>query len=118
MWRGLFERPSVLIILLILIIVVFGWKKLPDAARSLGRSARILKSEVDEMQNDSKAKSETVKGERAETVPDNATPGSGATAASEREDAIPGEAPPKRPAQDKADTGESPYFDEQRKGQA
>lgn len=53
-----------LIIIAVLLIVVFGWKRLPDAARSLGRSARVFKSEVDEMKNDGKdKKSETVTGE-------------------------------------------------------
>jgi len=32
--------------------ILFGSKKLPDAARGLGRSLRIFKSEVKEMQND------------------------------------------------------------------
>ena len=55
---------SEIIILAVLLIVIFGWKRLPDAARSLGRSARVFKSEVDEMKNDGKdKKSETVTGE-------------------------------------------------------
>ncbi|NLG55809.1 MAG: Sec-independent protein translocase subunit TatA [Rhodococcus sp.] len=33
-------------------IVLFGSKRLPDAARGLGRSLRIFKSEVKEMSND------------------------------------------------------------------
>jgi sec-independent protein translocase protein TatA len=37
--------PEILIIALV-ILVLFGSKKLPDAARSLGRSMRILKTEV------------------------------------------------------------------------
>jgi sec-independent protein translocase protein TatA len=46
----------------LIIVVVFGWKKLPDAARSLGRSTRILKSELGDM-NDSSASKETVQGQ-------------------------------------------------------
>ena len=42
-------------IIAILLIVLFGAKKLPDAARSLGKSMRIFKSEMREMQNDSKS---------------------------------------------------------------
>jgi sec-independent protein translocase protein TatA len=34
-------------------ILLFGAKKLPDAARSLGKSMRIFKSEIKEMQSDS-----------------------------------------------------------------
>ncbi|BBX96791.1 Sec-independent protein translocase subunit TatA [Mycobacterium lacus] len=41
-------------ILAVVVIVLFGAKKLPDAARSLGKSLRIFKSEVREMQNESK----------------------------------------------------------------
>jgi TatA/E family protein of Tat protein translocase len=35
-----------MLILAVVLIVLFGSKKLPDAARSLGRSMRILKTEV------------------------------------------------------------------------
>lgn len=59
-----FGAPEIIIIA-VLLIVIFGWKRLPDAARSLGRSARVFKSEVDEMKADGKGKksSETVTGE-------------------------------------------------------
>lgn len=46
--------PLELGIIFVLIILLFGAKKLPDAARSLGRSMRIFKSEVKEMSNDDK----------------------------------------------------------------
>ena len=39
-------------ILLIVILVLFGAKRLPDSARSLGRSMRIFKSEMKEMKTD------------------------------------------------------------------
>ncbi|MDT0342054.1 Sec-independent protein translocase subunit TatA [Streptomyces litchfieldiae] len=35
-----------LVLLLIVVLLVFGAKRLPDIARSLGKSARILKSET------------------------------------------------------------------------
>ncbi len=62
--RGLFEGWH-LIILLVLLVVLFGFKRLPDAARSIGRSMRIFKSEVEEMKNDGKsaASEDTVRGE-------------------------------------------------------
>jgi len=64
MGRGLFEGWHI-IILLVLLVVLFGFRRLPDAARSLGRSMRIFKSEVNEMKNDGKsaASQDTVKGE-------------------------------------------------------
>lgn len=82
--KGLFDGWHFVIIIL-LVVVVFGWKRLPDAARSLGRSARILKSEIGEMKDDDKkspAAGTTVPGE---TVPPQ-QPG-----------AVPGEAPVQQP---------------------
>lgn len=46
-----------LLIIAVLVILLFGAKKLPDAARSLGRSMRIFKAEVQEMSNDNAAAS-------------------------------------------------------------
>ena len=48
-----------LIVLALVLVVLFGWKKLPDMARSLGRSARVFKSEVTEMKQDGKPGAET-----------------------------------------------------------
>lgn len=39
-------------ILLVVVVVLFGSRRLPDAARSLGKSLRIFKSEVRELQNE------------------------------------------------------------------
>ncbi len=65
MGRGLFEGWH-LIILIALLVVLFGFRRLPDAARSIGRSMRIFKSEVEEMKNDGKpsaASKDTVDGQ-------------------------------------------------------
>jgi sec-independent protein translocase protein TatA len=61
-------RGQEILIIVILLILVFGWKRLPDAARSLGRSARVFKSEVEEMKKDGKSDSaeETVAGQSSE----------------------------------------------------
>jgi len=48
----LFDSPWKILIVAVVIIVLFGSKKLPDAARSLGRSMRILKKEVGSMHED------------------------------------------------------------------
>ena len=42
----LFDSPWKILIVAVLLIVLFGSKKLPHAARSLGQSMRILKKEV------------------------------------------------------------------------
>lgn len=41
-----------LLIIAVLLVLLFGARRLPDAARSLGRSMRIFKSEVKEMKKD------------------------------------------------------------------
>lgn len=41
------------LIIAALFVMFFGAKRLPDAARGLGRSLRIFKSEVSQMQNES-----------------------------------------------------------------
>ncbi|WP_171167059.1 Sec-independent protein translocase subunit TatA [Streptomyces sp. I05A-00742] len=45
-------EPWHLVVVLVVLVVVFGSKKLPDMARALGKSARILKSEARAMKND------------------------------------------------------------------
>ena len=44
--------PREIVILRIVVLVLFGAKRLPDSARSLGRSMRIFKSEMKEMKAD------------------------------------------------------------------
>jgi sec-independent protein translocase protein TatA len=67
-------EPWHIIVLVIVLGVLFGSKRLPDAARGLGRSMRIFKSEVDEMKKDggspSAASSDTVKGETVHPTPE------------------------------------------------
>jgi sec-independent protein translocase protein TatA len=48
----LFDSPWKVLIVAVVLIVLFGSKKLPDAARSLGRSMRILKTEVSSIHAD------------------------------------------------------------------
>lgn len=48
-------QPWHWVILLLVVVLLFGSKRLPDAARSLGKSMRIFKSEVKELQADHKA---------------------------------------------------------------
>ena len=48
----LFDSPWKILIIAVVIIVLFGSKKLPHAARSLGQSMRILKREVQGLHED------------------------------------------------------------------
>ena len=56
-------------ILAVVVIVLFGAKKLPDAARSLGKSMRIFKSEVRELQNENKAEASALEHPRSDPTP-------------------------------------------------
>jgi sec-independent protein translocase protein TatA len=56
----LFDSPWKVLIIAALLIVFFGARKLPDAARSLGKSMRILKSEVSGLHDDEPAPSAPV----------------------------------------------------------
>ena len=56
--------PREIVILLIVVLVLFGAKRLPDSARSLGRSMRIFKSEMKEMKADDVVIEEDVKTEK------------------------------------------------------
>ncbi|MEU9098889.1 Sec-independent protein translocase subunit TatA [Streptomyces sp. NPDC048361] len=51
---GRLGAPEIILILIV-VVLLFGAKKLPDMARSLGKSARILKSEAKAMKSDGQA---------------------------------------------------------------
>jgi sec-independent protein translocase protein TatA len=59
------DAPWHWLILAIVVVALFGYKKLPDAARSLGRSMRIFKTEIKGMSEDDAARAAT----KAEIVP-------------------------------------------------
>jgi sec-independent protein translocase protein TatA len=48
-------EPWHFIVLAAVVVVLFGGKRLPDAARGLGRSMRIFKSEIKSMNDDTPA---------------------------------------------------------------
>ena len=78
MFGRLFEGWHI-VVLIVVVVLIFGWKRLPDAARSLGRSMRIFKAEVGEMKNDGKpspsaASSDTVRGETVDPTQQAARP--------------------------------------------
>ena len=54
MFADLFDSPWKILIVAVVIIVLFGSRKLPDAARSLGKSMRILKTEVQGLHEDNR----------------------------------------------------------------
>ncbi|GAA4977315.1 Sec-independent protein translocase subunit TatA [Yinghuangia aomiensis] len=53
--------PTEIILILVIVVLLFGAKKLPDTARALGRSMRILKSEAKAMKTDDAAAGDAAK---------------------------------------------------------
>jgi sec-independent protein translocase protein TatA len=86
-----FPQGWELIVLLLVILVLFGSKKLPDAARGLGRSLRIFKSEVSELRDD---KGEKTTAEQTAPLPPATEQGPAASPANQA-DERPAEAPPR-----------------------
>ncbi|MBT0568119.1 Sec-independent protein translocase subunit TatA [Williamsia sp. CHRR-6] len=62
-------QPWHIIVVVIVFLILFGSKKLPDAARGLGRSMRIFKSEVQEMQNDGKRSDASTSDDATRQIP-------------------------------------------------
>ena len=54
----LFTPGHLLLLALVAAVLFFGWKQLPDMARSLGRSLRIFKTEIKGMSEDDKKRAE------------------------------------------------------------
>lgn len=67
------EKPGLIIVLLVALIV-FGSKRLPDSARSLGRSMRILKAEAKGLKDDDAPSPAPVPGAAAQPVQRSALP--------------------------------------------
>ncbi|WP_227982442.1 Sec-independent protein translocase subunit TatA [Nocardia spumae] len=60
--------PTHWLIIALVILLLFGAKRLPDAARGLGRSLRIFKSEMSEMQSEGSG-SATASGTAQQSAP-------------------------------------------------
>ncbi|MFD5247474.1 Sec-independent protein translocase subunit TatA [Amycolatopsis sp. NPDC058340] len=72
-------QPWHIIILVLVVVLLFGAKRLPDAARSIGKSMKIFKAETKDMAGDKDKAAET---EEVDTkqLPQAATPAPAATA--------------------------------------
>ncbi|MDQ2748233.1 MAG: Sec-independent protein translocase subunit TatA [Actinomycetota bacterium] len=52
----LFSPGHLIPLVIVALVLFFGWKQLPDMARSLGRSLRIFKTEIKGMGEDDKTR--------------------------------------------------------------
>lgn len=48
------KEPTHILLVLVVIILLFGAKRLPDSARSLAKSLKIFKSEIKDSKEDKK----------------------------------------------------------------
>jgi sec-independent protein translocase protein TatA len=67
-------KPWHIIVLVVVLILLFGAKRLPDTARSLGRSLRIIKAETRGLADDdvdAKAEAQTARQPLTPSIPDN-----------------------------------------------
>lgn len=53
------RNPTIWIVLILLVIVLFGASKLPDITRNVGKSLKIFKEEVRDLRDDKDADSTT-----------------------------------------------------------
>ena len=68
-------RPWHIIVLVVVLILLFGAKRLPDAARSLGRSLRIIKAETRGLADDDvQSKAEAQSGRTPLVAPEDRPP--------------------------------------------
>ncbi|AXK32204.1 twin-arginine translocase TatA/TatE family subunit [Streptomyces armeniacus] len=91
-------RPMEIVLILLVILLLFGAKKLPDMARSLGKSARILKSEAKQMKKDG-AEGEADKDTTGSTDAQQAAPRTIQAAPGDVSSARPASEPSKQPNQ-------------------
>lgn len=61
------DNPSHWLIIAVLVIAFFGYKKLPDISRSVGRSLRIFKTEMKGLTEDDEARQATAGGQPSQT---------------------------------------------------
>jgi sec-independent protein translocase protein TatA len=69
-------EPWHLLVVAIVVIVLFGSRKLPDTARALGRSMRILRSEAKAMKDEDAARSAPLEPTSVRPAAEPAPPGS------------------------------------------
>jgi len=63
-----------LIILVLLVVLLFGAKRLPDAARSIGKSMKIFKAETKDLAGDKSASHEDAEPVETKQIPATPTP--------------------------------------------
>jgi sec-independent protein translocase protein TatA len=87
------DSPTRWLILIALVVVLFGYKKLPEVTRSVGRSLRIFKTEMKGLSDDDGAR-DTHKAVADEPAAEPSTPAAEATSQQPASDPTPPPAAP------------------------
>lgn len=66
--------PVVWITVIIILVVVFGASKLPEIARNVGKSAKVLKEELNDLTEDTKADGKTIESKNDAATGDSSKP--------------------------------------------
>ncbi|WP_410657740.1 Sec-independent protein translocase subunit TatA [Amycolatopsis sp. lyj-112] len=74
-------QPWHIIILVLVVVLLFGAKRLPDAARSIGKSMKIFKAETKDMAGGDKDKAAETEEVETKQLPQATTPAPAASAA-------------------------------------
>lgn len=61
----LFSPGHLIVLAIVVAVLFFGWKQLPDMSRALGRSLRIFKTEIKGLSDDEKARDQAKEQPRA-----------------------------------------------------
>ncbi|MGH3729393.1 MAG: Sec-independent protein translocase subunit TatA [Micromonosporaceae bacterium] len=91
-------KPWHIIVLVVVLILLFGARRLPDAARGLGRSLRILKAETKNLSEDDPEAKADAPHSRQPLSPEDAEPGEKSRASAD--DRPPGKEPSSPPGAD------------------
>src|SRR3954470_11289919 len=73
-------QPWHLIILVLVVVLLFGAKRLPDAARSIGKSMKIFKAETKDLAGDKSASHEDAEPVETKQIPATPAPATPAAA--------------------------------------
>lgn len=78
-------QPWHIIVLVLVVVLLFGAKRLPDAARSIGKSMKIFKAETKDLTGDNKAATEDSEPAETRHLPASTTPPASATVTSDQQ---------------------------------
>ena len=78
-------QPWHIIILVLVVVLLFGAKRLPDAARSIGKSMKIFKAETKDLSGDKDKAAEATEEVETKQLPQAAAPAPAATSGQDKQ---------------------------------